>query len=95
MKIENVVPAQTRSGNPVKQPNPHGQNVLQMTRISVCFTKRHRQGNAEARFSLGVMYFGGEGIAQDKREAVSWYQKAAERGYAKAQYNLGLGVLEW
>ena len=31
----------------------------------------------------------GEGVEQDFKEAVKWYQKAAEQGFAGAQYNLG------
>ena len=29
-------------------------------------------------------------MLEDDREAVKWYRKAAEQGYAKAQYNLGV-----
>ncbi len=47
------------------------------------------QGLAKAQYNLGWMYSKGEGIAQDKREAVRWYRKAAEQGDASAQYNLG------
>ncbi|MDC1308230.1 sel1 repeat family protein [Pseudomonadales bacterium] len=36
------------------------------------------------------MYNHGEGTPQDYKEAVRWYRAAAEQGYAKAQYNLGL-----
>jgi TPR repeat protein len=32
----------------------------------------------------------GEGVLQDYKEAVKWWTKAAEQGYAKAQYNLGV-----
>ena len=32
----------------------------------------------------------GLGVPQDYVEAVKWYQLAADQGYAKAQYNLGL-----
>ncbi|WP_032501022.1 tetratricopeptide repeat protein, partial [Vibrio tasmaniensis] len=31
----------------------------------------------------------GRGVSQDYEEAVSWYRKAAEQGYARAQTNLG------
>ena len=48
------------------------------------------QGLARAQGILGVMYRKGEGIAQDKREAVRWYRKAGEQGLARAQNNLGL-----
>ena len=47
------------------------------------------QGHAEAQYNLGVMYQNGEGVQEDKREAVKWYRKSAEQGFANAQYNLG------
>ena len=37
-----------------------------------------------------VMYDNGKGVPQDYAEAVKWYRLAAEQGYARAQYNLGL-----
>ncbi len=36
------------------------------------------------------MYGKGLGVPQDFAEAVKWYHKAAEQGYAAAQYNLGI-----
>jgi len=36
------------------------------------------------------MYQKGDGVEQDFKEAAKWYQKAADQGYASAQYNLGL-----
>jgi TPR repeat protein len=46
------------------------------------------QGNAEAQYNLGKMYYDGDGVPQDSAEAVKWYRKAAEQGYAEAQSNL-------
>jgi TPR repeat protein len=46
------------------------------------------------------MYDKGQGVKQDYNQAVAWYHKAAEQGYAKAQDNLsimyyeGLGVTQ-
>ena len=48
------------------------------------------QGNAEAQYSLGVMYDIGEGVPQDYAEAVKWYRLAAGQGYADGQLNLGV-----
>ena len=48
------------------------------------------QGDAGAQFGLGVMYAGGEGVAEDDRQAVFWYHQAAEQGHAAARYSLGL-----
>jgi TPR repeat protein len=33
---------------------------------------------------------GGEGVKKDAVQAVHWYRKAAEQGYAQAQCNLGV-----
>ena len=43
----------------------------------------------EAQYNLGVCYYTGTGIKEDKEEAVRWYRRAAENGNAMAQYNLG------
>jgi TPR repeat protein len=36
------------------------------------------------------MYATGRGVTQDYKQAVYWYTKAAEQGFAAAQYNLGV-----
>ena len=35
------------------------------------------------------MYWNGEGVDQDRAEAVRWYRRAAEQGHPAAQYELG------
>ena len=47
------------------------------------------QGDAEAQCNLGIMYYNGEGVPQDYKDAVKWCRKAAEQGLAEAQSNLG------
>jgi TPR repeat protein len=47
-------------------------------------------GSATAQYALGVMYANGQGAPQDDKQAVKWYQKATEQGYAAAQYNLAV-----
>ena len=39
--------------------------------------------------NLGLMYSNGDGVPENAVTAVKWYTKAAEQGYAKAQYKLG------
>ena len=43
---------------------------------------------------LGVMYFRGEGVAQNHKEAIKWYRMAAKQGHeikdAEAQHFLAL-----
>ena len=36
------------------------------------------------------MYYRGEGISEDDAEALKWYRKSANQGFAKAQVNLGM-----
>ncbi len=50
---------------------------------------RADQGNAAARFNIGLMYFKGEGVPQDYGQARVWFEKAAAQGLGEAQYNLG------
>ena len=47
------------------------------------------QGDEKAQSRLGLMYYEGQGVVQDGKEAVKWYRLAAEQGNAKAQSNLG------
>ena len=47
------------------------------------------QGDAMAQFNLGYMYYQGEGVTQDNKEAVKWFRLAAEQGDAEAQNSLG------
>jgi len=47
------------------------------------------QGDAEAQFNLGVIYFDGKGVPQDYSEAAKWFRLAATQGNADAQFNLG------
>jgi TPR repeat protein len=43
------------------------------------------QGNAKGQYYLGVMYRDGEGVPQDKAEAMKWFRKAAEQGNSDAK----------
>ena len=48
------------------------------------------QGDVEAEYQLGAMYYEGQGVPQDYATAAQWYQKAADGGDADAQFVLGL-----
>ncbi|NLS18142.1 hemagglutinin [Rhizobium sp. P40RR-XXII] len=41
-----------------------------------------------ALFEIGARYTDGRGVAADMKQAASWYQLSAEKGYAPAQYRL-------
>jgi len=47
----------------------------------------------ETQFNLGLSYYNGEGVTKDSMEAVYWWRKAAEQGFAKAQNNLGFSYM--
>jgi TPR repeat protein len=47
------------------------------------------QGNPWAETLLGLMYRKGAGVAHDDEKAEDYYQRAAQRGWFGAQYNLG------
>ncbi|HIF10876.1 MAG TPA: sel1 repeat family protein [Sneathiellales bacterium] len=47
-------------------------------------------GDAEAQYRVGRLYGFGEGIEEDKSEALSWYRLAANQDHPIATYNLGV-----
>lgn len=47
-------------------------------------------GQCRCSIHLGLMYFNGQGVPQDYKEAVKWYRLAADQGHDNAQSNLGL-----
>ena len=54
-----------------------------------CRAGERGSGDAEAQRILGDCYFWGEGIREDKQEAVKWFRLAAGQGYVEAQRWLG------
>jgi uncharacterized protein len=51
---------------------------------------RGRARSLGAAYGIGLMYDTGKGVSQDFGEAINWYRKAAEKGFAPAESNLGL-----
>lgn len=50
--------------------------------------KNAEQGDAYAQYQIGLFYYDGHNVLQDKRKAYEWYSQSAEQGMAKAQNNL-------
>jgi len=42
-----------------------------------------------AQHNIGVLYRDGMGVEKNDTEALAWFQKSADQGYAKAQLSLG------
>jgi Sel1 repeat len=47
-------------------------------------------GDSGAEFILGRCYFNGLGVAQNKPEALKWFEKAAEQGVVEAEMMVGI-----
>lgn len=63
------------------------------------FLEKAKAGDPVAQTGLGVMYYTGEAVSKnlsgqilenDPEMAAGWFFRAAEQGYADAQFNLGL-----
>ena len=65
--------------------------VAQDDKQAACgIAKRLSKAIAPAQDNLGNMYLNGHGVPQGYRQAVEWYRKAAEQGYAPAQHDLAV-----
>lgn len=53
-------------------------------------TSMANKGDRNAQFSLGVLYYQGNGVMSDLAQAQKWIRKAAEQNHSQAQYNLGI-----
>jgi len=47
-------------------------------------------GDIEAQYQLGIIYYHGEGLPQNHKAALHWFEQAGLQGDAEAQFNLGL-----
>jgi|GEM_PF-5707591 len=53
------------------------------------FLKAAEQGHQHAQFRAAEMYYKGDGVQKDLKEAFKWYLKAAEQGSSAAQGQVG------
>ena len=53
------------------------------------------RGNVQAQNRVAICYGKGQlGLQKDEKQAIVWYEKAAEQNYPTAQYNLGIQYLK-
>jgi tetratricopeptide (TPR) repeat protein len=62
---------------------------LALTACGIFSSSIEAPDQLESWFQTGANYFSGRSVPRDYSEAVKWYRKAAEQGYAQAQHNLG------
>lgn len=58
-------------------------------RAEKSYRKLAEDGNVAAQCSLGLMFYKGEGVVQDFKEAIKWFNLAAKGRSREAQYYLG------
>ncbi len=78
--IQGSAMAQDDSGDKVQEVSP--EQIEE-------YTRKADQGDVDAQYNLGIIYYHGEGVPRNYEEALSWFHKAAEQNDADAQYNLG------
>jgi len=52
------------------------------------YFKAASAGNADAQYSLGLLFMAGKGVQKNDNEARNWMQKAAQQGHADAKNTL-------
>ena len=52
-------------------------------------SEKAKAGDAEAQYSLGMIYFNGVGVSKDFEIALDWFKQSAEQGNVEALYKLG------
>ena len=50
--------------------------------------KAAQDGDPDAQTAMGYLFFKGEGVMQDRREAARWFGLASDQGNAEAMCNL-------
>lgn len=66
--------------------------ILQLTTASAqdpALVSKAQAGDPAAQDTLGDFFYAKD-TPQDYTQAASWYRKAADQGYSKAQYSLGV-----
>jgi TPR repeat protein len=63
--------------------------IIKMHSVFRKFFEGANRGHMLAQHGLSLMYYIGQGVKQDFKEAAKWYRKAADQGDAEAQSNLG------
>lgn len=99
-KMQSIEPELTvtrvvdKTAQPVSPQLPVEPAFLDAALEAVKSRKEYRKaeaGDLDAQFALGVWFWNGqEGFPKSEKEAVRWYIRAAEKGHAGAQVNLGV-----
>ncbi len=75
---------------PQDEPPPTSGDTSEISDAIAELMKMAEQGDASAQVNLGSMYYNGQGVPQDYKEALRWYLASADQGNATAQFNMGV-----
>ena len=101
--IKNVIEGKQKSPAEISIPAPTNENDMELSPESKReldainideITRLAQSGNANFQYNLGRCYDRGLKVKQDYKQALYWYQKAAEQGHDKAANNLGCMYLD-
>ena len=53
------------------------------------WTEAAELGSIDAHFKLGISYYPGDGVEEDKSRGIHHWQQAAMKGHVLSRYNLG------
>ena len=56
-------------------------------------TRRANNGDADAPYTLAMMYREGDGVPRDRDKAFLWFRMAAERGHAEGALQAAIGYV--
>lgn len=62
--------------------------LLSLKKVIEDCIEKAEQGDVEAQYNLGTMYYEGKGIEQSDEKAFYWWLKAAEQGHMNAQFQV-------
>lgn len=80
---------------PVDPPDSHPAHTAQeLTGNETLETliQQAEDGDVNAQYNLGIMFYNGEGVEKDYANAMHWFVMAANQGDAEAQFNLGIMI---
>ncbi len=80
--------SQAPKTNP-KQEAMNAYNQGKFARAHTLWLALAKGGDGESMNNLGMLYDGGKGVPLDSKEALMWFRKSAEAGYAGGMSNLG------
>lgn len=69
--------------------NPKGELFAQNNADVAQMEQKANGGDAVAQYGLALVYYKGEGVTRDYKEAAKWFRQAAEQGHVQSQRILG------